>query len=179
MFALSAAFEAWSDCCLSRQEIDRYQVGVLMSSSHGGESSLLAEVDGARRQPRARVSPWLIPRTLSNMPAAQIAIHLGLQGPSLAVDTACSSSLVALHLACQSLRHGESDMALAGGVNVLLSPWELNDATACCAFFTAVVVPVQNAASQLLIVATPPAGADPNATAFNSAARSCCRSCIR
>jgi acyl transferase domain-containing protein/SAM-dependent methyltransferase len=55
----------------------------------------------------------------------RLSYTLGLHGPNLAVDTACSSSLVAIHLACKSLRSGESNLALAGGVNIILSP-ELN-----------------------------------------------------
>ncbi|WP_051709847.1 hybrid non-ribosomal peptide synthetase/type I polyketide synthase [Andreprevotia chitinilytica] len=56
-----------------------------------------------------------------NVIAGRVAYTLGLQGPSMAIDTACSSSLVAVHLACQSLRNGESKLAIAGGVNVLVA----------------------------------------------------------
>ncbi|MDK0524618.1 type I polyketide synthase [Streptomyces sp. ML-6] len=53
---------------------------------------------------------------------ARIAYTLGLHGPAMAVATACSSSLTATHLAVQSLRRGETDLALAGGVNIMLHP---------------------------------------------------------
>lgn len=55
-----------------------------------------------------------------NFIASHVSHHLNLTGPSLVVDTACSSSLMAIHLACQSLWQGDSKMALAGGVEVLL-----------------------------------------------------------
>src|SRR5262245_10486367 len=57
-----------------------------------------------------------------NAAAGRLSYVFGFQGPCMAVDTACSSSLVSVHLACQSLRSGECTLALAGGVNVILSP---------------------------------------------------------
>ena len=68
------------------------------------------------------VDAYLAIGTAAAAGAGRISYRLGLQGPAVTVDTACSSSLVAIHQACQALRLGECDLALAGGANVLLSP---------------------------------------------------------
>jgi myxalamid-type polyketide synthase MxaB len=90
------------------------QTGIFIgiTTNDYGQLSLLADP--------SQLDAYVATGAALNVAPGRVAYTLGLQGPSMAVDTACSSSLVALHLACQSLRSGESNLALAGGVNVLL-----------------------------------------------------------
>ncbi|MER5385555.1 SDR family NAD(P)-dependent oxidoreductase [Streptomyces sp. NPDC002688] len=70
----------------------------------------------------SRVTAWTSTGAAGSIAANRLSYLLDLHGPSMTIDSACSSSLVAVHQACRSLRSGESDTALAAGVNVLLSP---------------------------------------------------------
>jgi acyl transferase domain-containing protein/SAM-dependent methyltransferase len=76
-------------------------------------------------EPERIDAPYFATGAQHNILAGRLSYLWDLRGPNVAVDTACSSSLVAVHLACQSLRAGECDLALAGGVNLILSPLTL------------------------------------------------------
>lgn len=80
---------------------------------------------GARQafgRPLDALDPYVMSGNIAAFISGRVAYTYGLQGPCMTVDTACSSSLVAVHLAITALRRGETDMAVAGGVNVMLAP---------------------------------------------------------
>lgn len=79
------------------------------------------QVTDQERDPRL-VDTYTISGNVLCITANRLSYLLDLRGPSMAIDTACSSSLVAVHTACQSLRTGDSELAIAGGVNMMLSP---------------------------------------------------------
>ncbi len=99
-----------------RHRLRGRQPGVFVGICNGDYSQV------ALNSPREKISPYFAPGLSHAVAAGRISYVLGLQGPSLAVDTSCSASLVAVHLACQSLRLGECNAALAGGVNLILNP---------------------------------------------------------
>jgi len=91
------------------------QTGVF-SGACVGEYGYLATSD------LSQVDAWSGTGGALSIIANRVSYFFDLRGPSVTIDTACSSSLVAVHMACQSLRAGESNLAFAGGVNLLLSP---------------------------------------------------------
>ena len=75
-----------------------------------------------KRCKAARRDGYRITGSAASIAADRISHHFDFRGPSLTIDTACSSSMVAVHLACKSLWDGECDLAVAGGVNLILVP---------------------------------------------------------
>lgn len=93
---------------------NRHRVGVFVGVMHKDYALIGAE---------AVSSDNLFPLSLNYAQIAnRVSYFCNFHGPSMAVDTVCSSSLTAVHLACESIRHGECEVALAGGVNLSLHP---------------------------------------------------------
>jgi acyl transferase domain-containing protein/NADPH:quinone reductase-like Zn-dependent oxidoreductase/acyl carrier protein len=113
---LEVAWEALEHACMSPQSLRGSNTGVYVGITFNDYSSRLRMLGD-----EAIEAYHLSGNALSFAPG-RLAYVLGLRGPSMAVDAACASSLTTVHLACQALRAGETDLALAGGVNVLLDP---------------------------------------------------------
>lgn len=111
-FFLQEAWHALEDSGYAGESIKGKECGVYVGCMGGDYRDLVEK--NAPAQAMWGNSPAILP--------ARIAYYLDLKGPAISIDTACSSSLVAMHLACQSLRAGETEMALAGGVYIQSTP---------------------------------------------------------
>ena len=114
---LEVAWEAFEDAGQTIEQLAGSQTGVFIGlHSHSHDYYSLQAADPTQ------FDLYTGTGTAHNVTSGRLAYIFDLHGPNVAVDTACSSSLVAVHLAVQSLRNGECSLAVAGGVNVMLSP---------------------------------------------------------
>jgi len=112
---LETCWEALEQAGIDPGSVRGTKAGVFVGLGGSGYGMGLADgADGAEG--------YLVTGGSASVASGRVAYVLGLEGPAVSVDTACSSSLVALHLACQSVRSGESSLALAGGVSVVATP---------------------------------------------------------
>ncbi|MGB6181884.1 MAG: polyketide synthase Pks13 [Rhodococcus sp. (in: high G+C Gram-positive bacteria)] len=112
--ALELTWEALEDARIPANELKGTQVGVFIGTSTN-DYQMIAVSDPDPH-------PYALTGTSSAVVAGRVSYYYDFRGPSVAMDTACSSSLVAVHQAVRSLRSGESTLAVAGGVNMILSP---------------------------------------------------------
>ncbi|BAV98290.1 modular polyketide synthase [Lysobacter enzymogenes] len=112
---LETAFDAVEDAGYTPDTLagGEHRVGVYVGTMWGEYQ--LHGVTRARED-------WLTPHSFYWAIANRVSYQFDLSGPSMTVDTACSSSLTAIHLACQAIRHGEIEAAIAGAVNLSLHP---------------------------------------------------------
>ncbi|NNH73587.1 type I polyketide synthase [Nocardia uniformis] len=116
LLALELSWEALEDAGLADVARESRRGGVFLGCTNSDFAELVTAADGPGI---TRHSLWGATRGII---ANRVSNYFGFHGPSLLVDSAQASSLVAVHLACESLRAGETDIALAGGVNLILSP---------------------------------------------------------
>ncbi|WP_198955753.1 beta-ketoacyl synthase N-terminal-like domain-containing protein, partial [Frankia sp. CcI49] len=115
---LEVGWEAFERAGIDPTSLDGERVGVFTGIMYGDYALASAAVP----RTAAALEGHLALGSAGSVASGRISYQLGLQGPAVTVDTACSSSLVAIHLACQSLRSGESTLALAGGATVMSTP---------------------------------------------------------
>ena len=113
---LELAWEAIEDAGVPPSRLAGSRTGVFIGAS-GTEYGTLATADPAAG------NAYFMTGTTTGIAANRLSYVFDLRGPSFIVDTACSSSVVALHQACQAIRSGEVEAALAGGVNMLMTPY--------------------------------------------------------
>lgn len=120
---MELTWEALEHARIPASDLKGTQVGVFIGSSTN-DFSLIASLDLADIDPAAPKSApaYALTGASTSIIANRVSYFYDFRGPSIAVDTACSSTLVAVHQAVQALRGGEADVALAGGVNMLLAP---------------------------------------------------------
>jgi beta-ketoacyl-acyl-carrier-protein synthase II len=120
-FAVSASQQAINDAGLNLETEDLERFGVYLGTGMGGAASIEEGYVRLYKEQARRLKPFTVLMAMNNAASAQVALDFGMTGPDLTFCTACSSSTVAIGEAVRQIRHGYTDVMLAGGSEALLT----------------------------------------------------------
>ena len=134
--AVAAAYEAVEHAKLTIDDSNAERVGVIIGSGIGGISSLEAQIRTLQERGPKRVSPFVIPMMIADMPAGQVSISLGAKGTNFAPVSACATSAHAIGEATAIIRRGDADVIIAGGTEASITPMGIAGFNAATALST-------------------------------------------
>ena len=124
-FALVAAREAVERSGIELAKLAGARTAVVMGSGIGGQRTLDANYEAVLRNAGVGTDPFAIPKVMANAAASCIAVRYGIHGPCLNISTACSSATQAIGLGLQMMRSGIIDMAVVGGSEAVVTPYNM------------------------------------------------------
>ncbi len=120
--AIAAAREAWADAKIDLDAADADRVGVVINAAVAGFDTVEAATRQLLQPELTRLGPYFVASSLTNMPACEVAIDLGLHGPVTASALACASGVYALVEARRLILSGEADVVVCGGTDAGITP---------------------------------------------------------
>jgi 3-oxoacyl-[acyl-carrier-protein] synthase II len=124
-FSLIAAQEAYVDSGLDKYEFDPFRAGAIVSSGIGGMKTFEDEARKIAAKGPKRISPFFIPKMISNIASAEVAIEFNLKGINFCITSACASANHALGTAFRTIQYGDADIIFSGGSEASVTPLAL------------------------------------------------------
>ncbi len=121
-YAVAAAIQAFNDSGLDMSQEDPFRIGAIVGTGIGGIQEIEQQHTKLLKKGPARVSPFCVPRLMSNAAAGNIAIQFGLCGPNFCVSSACASGNHSIGEAFWNIASGRSEVQLTGGSEAAVSP---------------------------------------------------------
>lgn len=134
-YAMAAAAEAMEDSGI-RGDVEPERLGVFVGSGIGGMQTFIEECTKLNNSGPRRVSPYFIPKIISNIAAGNIAVAQNAQGPSLCIVTACATSAHSVGEAYRVIQRGEADAVIAGGSEATINGLAVAGFANCMALST-------------------------------------------
>ncbi len=135
-YAVAASEEAYQDSGITEENTNPERLGVYIGSGIGGMNTFMEEYRNLIEKGPTRISPFFIPKLISNMATGAVSIRLHAMGPTLPVVTACATSTNTIGEAFHAIKHGYADAILAGGTESTVNELSIAGFTSCKALST-------------------------------------------